>query len=193
MVTKSKLKMALAAEKGTDFKKLKLLKKQKEAEKRNAAARGADDKDSDEEKEEKTIQIEADFEDEDDEEEDEDDEDDEEPQVCNGLTIYLQLPLTNITSTTYKASTTATTQTLQSSLRRRLFASPRETHSRRPSSHNWQLRRQPLLLLKRTRRKILRQTTSPCQTLKISTTKIRRTLFPTNASPLTTQPPSSPP
>ncbi|KAM0301352.1 hypothetical protein ACHAPM_005578 [Fusarium culmorum] len=79
MVTKSKLKMALAAEKGTDFKKLKLLKKQKEAEKRNAAARGADDKDSDEKKE-KTIQIEADFEDEDDEEEDEEDEDDEEPQ-----------------------------------------------------------------------------------------------------------------
>ncbi|QPC64587.1 hypothetical protein HYE67_006818 [Fusarium culmorum] len=78
MVTKSKLKMALAAEKGTDFKKLKLLKKQKEAEKRNAAARGADDKDSDEKK--KTIQIEADFEDEDDEEEDEEDEDDEEPQ-----------------------------------------------------------------------------------------------------------------
>ncbi|QPC73479.1 hypothetical protein HYE68_004231 [Fusarium pseudograminearum] len=80
MVTKSKLKMALAAEKGTDFKKLKLLKKQKEAEKRNAAARGADDEDSDEEKEAKTIQIEADFEDEDDEEEDEDDEEDEEPQ-----------------------------------------------------------------------------------------------------------------
>ncbi|WKT43415.1 hypothetical protein QSH57_008251 [Fusarium oxysporum f. sp. vasinfectum] len=56
MVTKSKLKMALAAEKGTDFKKLKLLKKQKEAEKRNAAARGADKDD-----EKKTIEIEYDL------------------------------------------------------------------------------------------------------------------------------------
>ncbi|KAF5631577.1 rRNA processing EBP2 [Fusarium sp. NRRL 52700] len=74
MVTKSKLKMALAAEKGTDFKKLKLLKKQKEAEKRNAAARGAD---KDDEKKEKTIEIEAEFED-DDEEEDEDEEDEDE-------------------------------------------------------------------------------------------------------------------
>ncbi|RBR11448.1 uncharacterized protein FIESC28_09062 [Fusarium coffeatum] len=87
MVTKSKLKMALAAEKGTDFKKLKLLKKQKEAEKRNAAARGASDKDSDEEKEKKTIQIEADFEDEDDEDdEEEDDEEEEEAQYdLNGI------------------------------------------------------------------------------------------------------------
>ncbi|KLO79726.1 Uncharacterized protein LW93_7168 [Fusarium fujikuroi] len=79
MVTKSKLKMALAAEKGTDFKKLKLLKKQKEAEKRNAAARGAD---KDDEKK-KTIEIEAEFEDddeEDEEEEEEEDEEDEEPQ-----------------------------------------------------------------------------------------------------------------
>ncbi|KAL4728406.1 rRNA-processing protein EBP2 [Fusarium chlamydosporum] len=74
MVTKSKLKMALAAEKGTDFKKLKLLKKQKEAEKRNAAARGTADKDE----EKKTIQIEADFEDED--EEDDDDDEEEEAQ-----------------------------------------------------------------------------------------------------------------
>ncbi|KAF5541190.1 rRNA processing EBP2 [Fusarium mexicanum] len=74
MVTKSKLKMALAAEKGTDFKKLKLLKKQKEAEKRNAATRGAD---KDDEKK-KTIEIEAEFEDDDeDDEEEEDDEDDE--------------------------------------------------------------------------------------------------------------------
>ncbi|KAK2936341.1 hypothetical protein FoTM2_004285 [Fusarium oxysporum f. sp. vasinfectum] len=63
MVTKSKLKMALAAEKGTDFKKLKLLKKQKEAEKRNAAARGydlngindSDDSDSSIELEEKIV------------------------------------------------------------------------------------------------------------------------------------------
>ncbi|KAM5342737.1 hypothetical protein ACJ41O_013703 [Fusarium nematophilum] len=48
MVTKSKLKMALAAEKGTDFKKLKLKRKQKEAEKRNKAARGgAPEKDED--------------------------------------------------------------------------------------------------------------------------------------------------
>ncbi|RGP60690.1 rrna-processing ebp2 [Fusarium longipes] len=87
MVTKSKLKMALAAEKGTDFKKLKLLKKQKEAEKRNAAARKTVDKDSDEEKEKKTIQIEADFEDEDDEDENEDeDEDEEETQYdLNGI------------------------------------------------------------------------------------------------------------
>ncbi|KAI1025349.1 hypothetical protein LB504_012624 [Fusarium proliferatum] len=81
MVTKSKLKMALAAEKGTDFKKLKLLKKQKEAEKRNAAARGADKDD-----EKKTIEIEAEFEDDDEEEEEGDDdeedeeEEDEEPQ-----------------------------------------------------------------------------------------------------------------
>ncbi|KAF5702926.1 rRNA processing protein EBP2 [Fusarium globosum] len=74
MVTKSKLKMALAAEKGTDFKKLKLLKKQKEAEKRNAAARGAD---KDDEKK-KTIEIEAEFEDDDEEDEEEDDEEDEE-------------------------------------------------------------------------------------------------------------------
>ncbi|KAF9760920.1 hypothetical protein IL306_004048 [Fusarium sp. DS 682] len=80
MVTKSKLKMALAAEKGTDFKKLKLLKKQKEAEKRNAAARGAEKKDD----KEKTIEIEADFEDVDDEEED--DEEEEEPQYdLNGI------------------------------------------------------------------------------------------------------------
>ncbi|KIL91183.1 hypothetical protein FAVG1_05881 [Fusarium avenaceum] len=73
MVTKSKLKMALAAEKGTDFKKLKLLKKQKEAEKRNAAARGAEDKESSDD-EEKTIQIEAEFEDDDEEEEEEEEE-----------------------------------------------------------------------------------------------------------------------
>ncbi|KAF5723059.1 rRNA processing EBP2 [Fusarium mundagurra] len=82
MVTKSKLKMALAAEKGIDFKKLKLLKKQKEAEKRNAAARGAD---KDDEKK-KTIEIEAEFEDDDEEDEEEDDaeddEEEEEPQVC---------------------------------------------------------------------------------------------------------------
>lgn len=83
MVTKSKLKMALAAEKGTDFKKLKLLKKQKEAEKRNAAARGAD---KDDEKK-KTIEIEAEFEDDDEEDEEDDEEEDEEeedeePQVC---------------------------------------------------------------------------------------------------------------
>ncbi|KAF5962677.1 rRNA processing protein EBP2 [Fusarium bulbicola] len=80
MVTKSKLKMALAAEKGTDFKKLKLLKKQKEAEKRNAATRGAD---KDDEKKKKTIEIEAEFEDddeEDEEEEDEDEDEEEEPQ-----------------------------------------------------------------------------------------------------------------
>ncbi|KAF4964097.1 hypothetical protein FSARC_7927 [Fusarium sarcochroum] len=76
MVTKSKLKMALAAEKGTDFKKLKLLKKQKEAEKRNAAARGAEDEESNDDNE-KTIEIEADFEDVDDEEDDEEDEDEE--------------------------------------------------------------------------------------------------------------------
>ncbi|KAM0345164.1 hypothetical protein ACHAPU_006799 [Fusarium lateritium] len=75
MVTKGKLKMALAAEKGTDFKKLKLLKKQKEAEKRNAAAREAADEESSDD--EKTIQIEAQFED-DDEDDDDDDEDDEE-------------------------------------------------------------------------------------------------------------------
>ena len=80
MVTKSKLKMALAAEKGTDFKKLKLLKKQKEAEKRNAAARGAAEEESSDDKE-KTIEIEADFEDFDDEDEEEDDEE-EEAQVC---------------------------------------------------------------------------------------------------------------
>ncbi|KAJ4250633.1 rRNA-processing protein EBP2 [Fusarium torreyae] len=79
MVTKSKLKMALAAEKGTDFKKLKLLKKQKEAEKRNAAARGADEEESSDDKE-KTIEIEADFEDVDDEDEEEDDEEEEEAQ-----------------------------------------------------------------------------------------------------------------
>jgi rRNA-processing protein EBP2 len=85
MVTKSKLKMALAAEKGTDFKKLKLLKKQKEAEKRNAAARGAEDKESSDD-EEKTIQIEAEFEDDDDEEEDDDDEEEEEAQYdLNGI------------------------------------------------------------------------------------------------------------
>ncbi|KAH6963515.1 hypothetical protein HG530_007307 [Fusarium avenaceum] len=83
MVTKSKLKMALAAEKGTDFKKLKLLKKQKEAEKRNAAARGAEDKESSDD-EEKTIQIEAEFEDDDDEEDD--DEEEEEVQYdLNGI------------------------------------------------------------------------------------------------------------
>ena len=83
MVTKGKLKMALAAEKGTDFKKLKLLKKQKEAEKRNAAARGAEDKELSDD-EEKTIQIEAEFEDDDDEEDD--DEEEEEAQYdLNGI------------------------------------------------------------------------------------------------------------
>ncbi|KAM0204312.1 hypothetical protein ACHAPI_000064 [Fusarium lateritium] len=87
MVTKSKLKMALAAEKGTDFKKLKLLKKQKEAEKRNAAARGAEDKESSDD-EEKTIQIEAEFEDDDDEEDEDDDDDEEEEEAqydLNGI------------------------------------------------------------------------------------------------------------
>ncbi|KAF4455214.1 hypothetical protein F53441_2364 [Fusarium austroafricanum] len=82
MVTKSKLKMALAAEKGTDFKKMKLLKKQKEAEKRNAAARGADE----DKKEKKTIEIEADFEDEDDDDEEEEEEEEEEVQYdLNGI------------------------------------------------------------------------------------------------------------
>ncbi|WZH45114.1 eukaryotic rRNA processing protein EBP2-domain-containing protein [Fusarium acuminatum] len=83
MVTKGKLKMALAAEKGTDFKKLKLLKKQKEAEKRNAAARGAEDKELSDD-EEKTIQIEAEFED-DDDEEDEDEEEEEAQYDLNGI------------------------------------------------------------------------------------------------------------
>jgi hypothetical protein len=41
MVTKSALKMALAAEKGTDFKKLKLNKKEKAARKKNAQKGGA--------------------------------------------------------------------------------------------------------------------------------------------------------
>ncbi|KAJ3544121.1 hypothetical protein NM208_g3220 [Fusarium decemcellulare] len=72
MVTKSKLKMALAAEKGTDFKKLKLKRKQKEAEKRNkAAGRGAPEEeessaDDDEDIEDGGAEID---EDEDDEEE----------------------------------------------------------------------------------------------------------------------------
>jgi rRNA-processing protein EBP2 len=85
MVTKGKLKMALAAEKGTDFKKLKLLKKQKEAEKRNAAARGAEDKELSDD-EEKTIQIEAEFEDDDDEEDEDEEEEEEEAQYdLNGI------------------------------------------------------------------------------------------------------------
>jgi rRNA-processing protein EBP2 len=41
MVTKSKLKMALAANKGTDFKKLHLKKKEKAAKKKNAKKGGA--------------------------------------------------------------------------------------------------------------------------------------------------------
>ncbi|KAF4334914.1 rRNA-processing EBP2 [Fusarium beomiforme] len=82
MVTKSKLKMALAAEKGTDFKKLKLLKKQKEAEKRNAAARGAEKKKDDKEK---TIEIEADFEDEDEDDEEDDEEEEEAQYDLNGI------------------------------------------------------------------------------------------------------------
>ncbi|KAF5026036.1 hypothetical protein F66182_1891 [Fusarium sp. NRRL 66182] len=75
MVTKGKLKMALAAEKGTDFKKLKQLKKMKEAVKRNDAARGAEKESSNDEK---TVEIEAEFEDIDDEEDEEDDDDEEE-------------------------------------------------------------------------------------------------------------------
>ena len=43
MVTKSKLKMALAADKGTDYKKLNLKKKEKSARK---AKKGKGDKDS---------------------------------------------------------------------------------------------------------------------------------------------------
>ncbi|KAF5010477.1 hypothetical protein FDECE_3368 [Fusarium decemcellulare] len=72
MVTKSKLKMALAAEKGTDFKKLKLKRKQKEAEKRNkAAGRGASEEEESSADEEEDVEdggAEID-EDEDDEEE----------------------------------------------------------------------------------------------------------------------------
>ncbi|KAF4975099.1 hypothetical protein FZEAL_8078 [Fusarium zealandicum] len=67
MVTKSKLKMALAAQKGTDFKKLNLKKKQKEAEKRNrAAGRGAPEEESSADEEDVA------------EDDDDDDEDDEE-------------------------------------------------------------------------------------------------------------------
>ncbi|KAJ4327979.1 rRNA-processing protein EBP2 [Fusarium piperis] len=68
MVTKGKLKMALAAEKGTDFKKLKLKRKQKEAEKRNkAAGRGAEESDEEEEVEDEVAEVDDD----EDEEEDE--------------------------------------------------------------------------------------------------------------------------
>ncbi|WAO93666.1 Hypothetical protein NCS54_01122000 [Fusarium falciforme] len=74
MVTKGKLKMALAAEKGTDFKKLKLKRKQKEAEKRNKAARRGAAEESDEEEE---VENEV--------AEDDDDEDEEDEQVQYNL------------------------------------------------------------------------------------------------------------
>lgn len=72
MVTKSKLKMALAAEKGTDFKKLKLKRKQKDAarQSRKAAGRGAvEEKSSDEEEEEEKEEEVVDGAEEDEEEE----------------------------------------------------------------------------------------------------------------------------
>lgn len=65
MVTKSALKMALAAEKGTDFKKLKLKKKEKAAKKKNAQNGGAGKKEKSNEK-----KVEEDWEDVDDESED---------------------------------------------------------------------------------------------------------------------------
>ncbi|KAL2676665.1 hypothetical protein Neosp_010429 [[Neocosmospora] mangrovei] len=76
MVTKGKLKMALAAEKGTDFKKLKLKRKQKEAEKRNKAARRGAAEESDEEEEVENEVAEGD---------DDEDEEDEEVQYQYNL------------------------------------------------------------------------------------------------------------
>lgn len=52
MVTKSRLKMALAAEKGIDFKKLKEKKKAKDAAKRKAAETATHDEDSEDSEEE---------------------------------------------------------------------------------------------------------------------------------------------
>lgn len=70
MVTKSKLRLALAAEKGIDFNKLKQQRKHKEALKRKMAQR-----DAKEEEEEEVDEVEDDEED-DDEDEDEDIEND---------------------------------------------------------------------------------------------------------------------
>jgi rRNA-processing protein EBP2 len=49
MVTKSKLKMALAADKGVDYKKLHLKKKEKIARKGKAKKRGGEEEESDDE------------------------------------------------------------------------------------------------------------------------------------------------
>lgn len=86
MVTKSKLKMALAAEKGTDFKKLTLKRRQKAAAKAglDADRRGASGKDVESSADEEEVEEEVEEVEDDDDEDDEDDEENE-VRLCLGI------------------------------------------------------------------------------------------------------------
>lgn len=81
MVTKSKLKMALAAEKGTDFNKLKLKKKAKGASKRKPAALVVEDRGADDGSEDDDVL-----------EEGHEDEEEKFNEVCNSLSLILERP-----------------------------------------------------------------------------------------------------